>query len=70
MHAPKDPFFKVDYFFGCTIWYAEISLPGIEPKPLKWKCGVLTTGPPGKPPTHLIALVYCSLNTANFHLFT
>ena len=22
--------------------------PGVEPRPLQWKCRVLTTGPPGK----------------------
>ena len=23
-------------------------VPGIEPEPLHWKCGVLATGPPGR----------------------
>ena len=25
-----------------------VPYPGIEPVPLQWRCGVLTTGPPGK----------------------
>ena len=24
-----------------------VACPGIDPCPLQWKCGVLTTGPPG-----------------------
>ena len=39
-----------DFFFGlhraaCGIL---VSQPGIEPTPLQWKLGVLTTGLPGK----------------------
>ena len=32
-------------------WYPE---RGLNPKPLKWKCGVLTPGPPGKPPWRIL----------------
>ena len=35
-------------YFGCTVGHVELPRPGIEPMPLQWKHGVLTTGPPGK----------------------
>ena len=36
--------------FGRTAQHAELPRPGIQPmpRPLQWKRGVLTTGPPGK----------------------
>ena len=35
-------------YFGCTVGHVELLRPGMEPMPLQWKHGVLTTGPPGK----------------------
>ena len=32
----------------CVAWGILVPWPGIEPVPLPWKRGVLTTGPPGK----------------------
>ena len=43
----KFPFF---FFFVChTAWHVGSQFPdqGLNPRPLKWKHGVLTTGPPG-----------------------
>ena len=42
-------FFFLSFFFwprraACRILVLQ---PGIEPRPLQWKCQVLTTGPPG-----------------------
>ena len=36
-------------FFGHIMWHVGPKLPdqGLNPYPLHWKCGVLTTGPPG-----------------------
>ena len=45
------PFSKMTslYLFGCTVKHAApSSLIRIEPVPLLWEQGVLTTGPPGE----------------------
>ena len=44
------------FFFGCTVWHVGSYFPdqGLNPRPLHWKHGVLTTGPPGKSQTPLI----------------
>ena len=39
--------------FLCLLFFGHgmsrgISVSGWNPRPLHWKCGVLTTGPPGK----------------------
>ena len=43
---------ETDCFFGCAAQYVgtQFSDPGSNLCPLHWKCGVLTTGLPGKPP--------------------
>ena len=37
-------------FFAQAIWHAGPEFPdqGLNPQPLQWKCGILTTGRPGK----------------------
>ena len=39
---------------GCAMGHAGSSFPnqGWNPCPLQWKCGILTTGPPGKSLNH------------------
>ena len=41
-------------FFGHTAQHAGSEFPNqrLNPCPLQWKCGVLTTGPPGKSRGH------------------
>ena len=36
------------FIFGHIIWHARSQFQESNPGPLQWKCGVLTTGPPGK----------------------
>ena len=36
------------FFFGCVAYGVFVPRPGMEPTPLQWKLGFLTTGPPGK----------------------
>ena len=40
------------FFFGHAVRLAGSWFPGqgLNPDPLQWKCGILTTGPPGKSP--------------------
>ena len=47
---PPTPFFFFNFYFFaalCDIWDLLVSWPRIEPVPLQWRHGVLTTGPPG-----------------------
>ena len=43
---------KLKNFFGYAARHVGSQFPdqGLNPCPLHWKCGVLTTGPPGKSP--------------------
>ena len=43
---------------SCGMW-ALVPQPGIEPRPLHWEHGVLTTGPPGKSGGRLSIIVFC-----------
>ena len=38
------------FVFGCTVQHVGIPDQGLNPRPLQWKHGVLTTGPPGRSP--------------------
>ena len=48
-------FYLFIYFFGCTVRHLGSHFPdqGLNPCPVQWKHGVLTTGPPGKSSTIL-----------------
>ena len=52
-------FFFVCFFFFWPAPHVGSSFPdqGLNPRPLHWKCGVLTTGPPGKSRTLYSRLV-------------
>ena len=41
------------FLLCCTTRGILVPQPGIEPVSLKWKCGVLATGPPGKPLSYI-----------------
>ena len=45
-------FFLFKNLFGCTTWHLGSYFPDQESnlRPLHWRCGVLTTGSPGKSP--------------------
>ena len=60
--------------FGRTTWHVGSSFPGqgLNPRPLHWKHGILTTGPPGKAlQSVFIVDIYLKLlgPTALFKLF-
>ena len=40
--------FGIFFFFLNRVMWDLVSWPRIEPGPLQWDCGLLTTGPPGK----------------------
>ena len=44
------------FFFCYAAWHvgSQFSHQGLNPHPLQWKCGVLTTGLPGKSWSHLL----------------
>ena len=44
------PWLNFSFYFGHTSWCVEFQFAdhGSNPHTLQWKCGVLTTGPPGK----------------------
>ena len=44
------------YFFGHAMWHVRSWFPSqaLNPSPLHWKCGVLTTGLPAKSPNHIL----------------
>lgn len=37
------------FFFGHAACRGLVALPGMELRPLPWRRGVLTSGPPGEP---------------------
>ena len=44
-------FFKADIFISCSdFFWSGFPHQGLNPRPLEWKHGVLTTEPPGKSP--------------------
>ena len=63
------------FFFGYAAWHvgSQFSHQGLNPHPLQWKCGVLTTGLPGKSWSHLLnSLPQCWVVFAcmNAHAYT